>query len=399
MLRQWRSFRTLAFVLGVMAAPGAQAADVQGDLWAAAETGNTVEAYTDYLARFPKGRFAAQAKQRKAKLIELADAKAWRDAEQVGDIAAYEKYLVAYPAGKSAAPARGKLKLLRDTVAASEEKAVWEAAEASRDRATIQDYLKRYKSARFATQAKARLAALDRYDVMWKPGNRVKVCDICPELVTIPGGRFEMGNAQQESEQPVHSVAISTFAMGRAEVTQAQWVAVMGENPSRFVGCDDCPVERMSFDDVQDYLRELGKRTGVSFRLPSEAEWEYACRAGGQNAYCGSDDLSVIAWYDQNSAKKTHPVALKKPNGFGLHDMTGNVWEWVSDCMNPDFKGAPVDGSAWMAGDCKRRVQRGGAISSGANLLRPTYRTWDRTSLKVDYFYGFRVAVSQGPAY
>lgn len=355
MYQPWRSARVWVLLLGLGCGGGLYAADEHGELWIAAETANTVAAYDSYLARYPKGKFSALAKSR--------------------------------------------LKRLRDEELTAAEKGVWEVAEASRNRAQIQDYLKRYRTGRFTAQAKARLVTLDRYEKMWTAGNRTRLCDVCPELVAVPAGRFEMGNAAQESEQPVHEVSVEVFAIGRTEVTQAQWRAVMGSNPSHFADCDSCPVERMSFNDILDYLKELNKKTGFSFRLPSEAEWEYACRAGGTHVYCGGDDPDAIAWYDQNAMRKTHAVGSKKPNSFGLYDMTGNVWEWVADCMNPDYKGAPVDGSAWIQGDCRRRVQRGGAISSGASLLRPSYRTWEMTSLRVDYFYGFRVALSQGPAY
>jgi formylglycine-generating enzyme required for sulfatase activity len=122
------------------------------------------------------------------------------------------------------------------------------------------------------------------------------------------------------------------YEIGKYEVTQGQWKAVMGNNPSYFSKCgNNCPVEQVSWDDVQVFLQKLNAKTGKQYRLPSEAEWEYACKGGSDNEYCESDDLDAVAWYKYNSIDKTHAVGLKKPNGYGLYDMIGNVGEWSSD--------------------------------------------------------------------
>ena len=186
------------------------------------------------------------------------------------------------------------------------------------------------------------------------------------EMIRIPGGSFQMGsNAAEadEDEQPVHTVAIAPFWLGKYEVTQGQWQAVMGGNPSYHKDCGaDCPVEQVNWDEVQEFINRLNQQTGGNYRLPSEAEWEYACRSGGQDEkYCGGNDPEALAWYRDNSGGKTHPVGGKRANGLGLHDMSGNVWEWVSDCRNANYQGAPVDGSAWLSGDCRQRLERGGS--------------------------------------
>lgn len=193
-------------------------------------------------------------------------------------------------------------------------------------------------------------------------GKVFRDCNACPEMVVIPAGSFQMGsNGGKSDEKPVHRVDVPAFAIGKTEVTQAQWRAIMGSNPSRFSDCDDCPVERVNWHDAQDYLNRLSARTGQRYRLPSEAEWEYACRAGGQHEYCGGDSLDSLAWYDGNSNKRTQSVERKQANAWGLHDMSGNVWEWVQDCWNGSYNGAPADGSAWTDGDCGKRVLRGGS--------------------------------------
>ena len=202
-------------------------------------------------------------------------------------------------------------------------------------------------------------------------GKIFKDCADCPEMVVIPGGSFDMGsNKGEPNEMPVHHVTISrTFAIGKTEVTQGQWKALMGNNPSKFGNCgDNCPVEQVSWDDAQAFIEALNAKTGKKYRLPSEAEWEYACRAGAQQEYCGSDDLDSIGWYGGlakpagNSGKSTNPVATKQPNAWGLYDMSGNVWEWVEDDYHENYNGALADGSAWQ-GDGTMRVPRGGSWS------------------------------------
>ena len=211
-----------------------------------------------------------------------------------------------------------------------------------------------------------------------KPGKVFKDCTDCPEMVAIPAGNFEMGsNSDETNEKPVHRVTIGhAFAMGKTEVTQKQWRAVMGNNPGYFSNCDDdCPVERVSWNDAQDFLRKLGAKTGKTYRLPSEAEWEYACRAGGAQKYCGGNNADSVAWYDRNSKQKTHSVAAKQANAIGLYDMSGNVWEWVADCYHVSYDGAPADGSAWTSGCSEnRRVLRGGSWDSGSRGLRAAVR-------------------------
>src|SRR3989338_10514354 len=151
-------------------------------------------------------------------------------------------------------------------------------------------------------------------------------------MVFIKGGCFQMGDTfggGDTDEQPVHKVCVDDFHMGKYEVTQKEWVDVMGTNPSHFKGCDNCPVENVSWDDIQEYINKLNQKTGKKYRLPTEAEWEYAARSGGKNEkYAGGNNIDSVGWYDGNSGSKTHPVGQKQPNGLGLYDMIGNVLEW-----------------------------------------------------------------------
>ena len=219
------------------------------------------------------------------------------------------------------------------------------------------------------------------------------------EFVLIPAGEFEMGSPEDEEDRwdregPVHHVTIGkAFYMGRYEVTQKEWREVMGDNPSGFKG-DDMPVEMVSWNDVQEFIRKLNEKEGTDkYRLPSEAEWEYACRAGTTTRYSFGDSESRLgdyAWYDDNSGSKTHSVGKKKPNPYGLYDMHGNVWEWVQDKGHSDYDGAPTDGSAWESGDGANRVYRGGSWGHNAGYCRSAYRINCGPHYRNDYF-GFRL--------
>ncbi len=229
-------------------------------------------------------------------------------------------------------------------------------------------------------------------------GKTFKDCAACPEMVELPAGSFDMGaNNGKADEQPVHRVTIAkAFAIGKTEVTQEQWRAVMGNDPSYFTGCGDtCPVEQVSWDDAQAYIQKLNARTGKQYRLPSEAEWEYACRAGAQQEFCGSDNQDAVSWNGFNSGSflfnTPHPVAIKQANAFGLYDMSGNVWEWVADGYHDNYNGAPTDGSVWPDG--AMRVLRGGAWGVDPKYARATSRSKFGTNYR-HYSYGFRLAVT-----
>jgi formylglycine-generating enzyme required for sulfatase activity len=179
---------------------------------------------------------------------------------------------------------------------------------------------------------------------------------LIPEMVRIPGKNYEIG---------------------KFEVTQAEWRSVMGSNPSKFGKCgDDCPVERVSWDDIQSYLQILNAKTGKQYRLPTEDEWEFACYGGIQSTYCGGNDVEKVAWTDSKGNEQTHPVGQKQANGYGLYDMSGNVMEWTNGCWNED---------------CSRRVFRGGAWLYSPWDARVSYRIMFITSIR-NSSGGFRLA-------
>jgi formylglycine-generating enzyme required for sulfatase activity len=229
-------------------------------------------------------------------------------------------------------------------------------------------------------------------------GSAFRDCPDCPEMVVIPAGSFVMGSPDSEpgryaAEGPQHRVTIpQAFALGKTAVTQGQWRAIVGSNPSHFANCgDDCPVERVTWNGARYFIFRLNAKTGKTYRLPSEAEWEYACRAGGHQLYCGSDDSNAVAWNSRNSGESTHAVATKRANAWGLYDMNGNVWQWVEDCWHGSYLGAPTDGTAWASRQCEERVLRGGSWLSEPLYDRSAKRVRD-SGLFPDSEFGFRVA-------
>jgi formylglycine-generating enzyme required for sulfatase activity len=303
----------------------------------------------------------------------------------------------------------------------SDDRALWESVKDSRDVNEVRAYLEQFPRGLFAGVARARVAAFDKAEpqvAMAKPpqsssptpkppppsinaGTVFKDCEECPEMVVIPAGTFLMGSkadffaAEQpsEDEQPQHAVNIRSFALGKLEVTQEQWYSLMGNLPSKFNG-RTLPVEQVSWQDAQEFINKLNAKTDQKYRLPSEAEWEYAARAGSSADYFFGNDpnqLSRFAWFEGNSGNTTHPVGEKVANNFGLHDMHGNVWEWTQDCKSRNYAGAPVDGSASTTGDCSRRVARGGSWSYSPKGLRSANRSGYSSAFQSSSI-GFRLA-------
>ena len=209
----------------------------------------------------------------------------------------------------------------------------------------------------------------------------VSVGSVSFEMVYVEGGTFRMGATEEQGEDayddenPVHRVTLSSYLIGKHEVTQALWEAVMGSNPSENNQGGDYPVESVSWDDCQEFVKKLNARTGMRFRLSTEAEWEYAARGGNRSKgykYAGSDNLDEVGWYDGNSDYHTYPVGLKKPNELGLYDMSGNVWEWCQDWYGAYSSEAQTN----PAGPQSRgsRVLRGGSNWNNARYCRVSYR-------------------------
>ena len=330
-----------------------------------------------------------------------AEQEAWEIAKRRDTVASYQVYLNRYPSGRYAQTARDALEGLQPAPTPAPR--------------PVQQAVVQAASPTPPPPAQASL----------QPGQAFRDCNgaHCPEMVVIPAGSFVMGSGAAEQkkaqeagtpkelidrESPQHSVSVRSFALGKYEVTQGQWKAVMGSNPSEFKNCgDNCPVENVSWNDIQQYLAKLNGMTGMKYRLASEAEWEYAARAGCSTAFnvggqCRDKIEASEANFDGNytyngSAKgvyrqKTIEVGSFGANNWGLHNMHGNVWEWVEDVWHDNYAGAPTDGSAWKSGgDSSRRVLRGGAWISYPGNLRSAYRSRNSPDVR-DYDYGFRLA-------
>jgi formylglycine-generating enzyme required for sulfatase activity len=225
-------------------------------------------------------------------------------------------------------------------------------------------------------------------------GNATFVNSIGMSFVRIPAGEFRMGSHQGDSDEtPVHKVRISRpFYLGRYEVTQGQWQAVMGNNPSHFTGDPTLPVEQVSWEEVQGFVHTLNaKEGGTAYRLPTEAEWEYAARAGSRTPYSFGNDASMLgeyAWYGENAGGRTHPVGQHPPNAWGLYDMYGNVWEWVQDRYGPYDGEAVIDPQGPSEGSY--RVYRGGGWGTFAENCRSSDRNYDASNNRL-IGLGFRL--------
>lgn len=214
----------------------------------------------------------------------------------------------------------------------------------------------------------------------------------------VEGGTFRMGSIDSD-EKPVHSVTLNSYYIGETEVTQALWQAVMGSNPSYFKG-DNLPMEQVSWNDCQEFIRKLNQKTGKQFRLPTEAEWEYAARGGKKSRgykYAGSNTLRDVAWFglthnNGNSGDMTHSVKTKSPNELGLYNMSGNVWEWCSDWYGSYSRGSQTNPQGPSSGSS--RVLRGGSWHYSAWYCRVSYRFSGDPDCKYNYF-GFRLCLSE----
>lgn len=250
------------------------------------------------------------------------------------------------------------------------------------------------------------------------PQNQIKL----PEMVTIPAGEFWMGSADDDNrarinEKPRHKVEITSFSLGKYEITKAEFSAFVNDSGHQASGCniwkvsewiedseknwqnpgfnqsDSDPVTCVSYYDAIAYIHWLKNKTGLNYRLPTESEWEYAARAGTTgDFYWGLDPSVDYAWYANNSQSKTHPVGEKKPNGFGLYDTAGNVREFIQDCSENDYKQGPNNELSKISTDCSAHVLRGGSWSSRLENLRSAYRDWNNSEIRYNGV-GFRIAL------
>lgn len=447
----WFDIRPRQVSIPSVEAPGAGEPSAAGEVVDAddlafqqAEMVNTEQAYSVYLKSHPSGKHAGESQSRIDSFRQAAqspaavtaqqapvprqtatapaafaphspsaktgretdaareDNTAWLQAEMVNSKQSYGTYLRLYPSGSHAADAKAKMAALdeqeaRNARALAEEDAkrddqAFQLAENTRTPDAYKAYLIANPAGRHAAAAKAKITAFEERAAF---DERVKVAlnALSMRMVNIPGGSFQMGSDKSGDEKPAHTAALSAFQMSETEVTQAQYQAVMGENPSFFKSTGNNPVERVSWFDAISFCNKLSDRaklppcyntaTGAcdfsksGFRLPTEAEWEYACRAEtGGDYYTGNNpaDLARAGWYADNSAEKTHFVGQKAPNVWRLFDMHGNVWEWCQDWYGKDFYANSPKLNPAGPSSGSERVLRGGSWIDNAGSCKSSKR-------------------------
>ncbi|NEV63344.1 formylglycine-generating enzyme family protein [Thiorhodococcus minor] len=308
----------------------------------------------------------------------------WESIKDTSSPSELEAYLSAYPEGRFRRLAEIRLSVLRAGDAAGSEPAAPSTAQVQRGG----------RESRPGARKGPELGA----------GSRIQDCDSCPELVVVPAGDFTMGSDQgRPEERPPHPVELAKpFAIGVYEVTVEEWDACLREG-----ACDlapnsrtdaTLPMSNVSWDDARQYLDWLSRKTGKEYRLPSEAEWEYAASGGTKTRFwwgeeVGENKASCDDCGSQWDGESPAPVGSFEPNPFGLYDIHGNLWEWTQDCVNRSYQGAPSDGTAWLRGDCLGRMLRGGAWNLDADYMRTTRRHNYDHDVRY-YLHGFRVVRS-----
>ncbi len=391
--------------------------------WATAEQRDTIAGYEDYLEAWPEGLHASKAKERIAEMKAAAEARRkdaaerarqdqadWENAARSNTVPAYEGYMSKHPAGKFVSEAQTRIDRLKADQA---DEAAWQAAKTANRADSYQQYLTSFPQGKYAAQA---IAALEQL----RPavGREFSDCANCPAMVTLASGNAELGAGETEAdarpnEKPKRPVTFTDmFAMSVKEVTFSEYDACVadggcGGRPSdNGWGRGSRPVINVSWDDAQKYTAWLSKKSGFSYSLPSEAQWEYAARGGDTGVYIGGSTAAICAFANgagketglrfansdctDMSSDRTLPAGSLSANKFGLRDMIGNVGEWTLDCNTLNLKDAPTDGRADQRGSCNQRVVRGGSWFSGPADLRYAARLMQRRGDSND-FTGFRV--------
>jgi serine/threonine-protein kinase len=391
--------------------------------WATAEGRNTIAGYEDYLAAWPEGLHASKARERIAEMKAAAEAarkdaaeraaqeaRDWQTAAQANTVQSYQAYLAKHSGGPNAPEAQARIDRMQ---ASATETAAWNVAKTANTASAYQSYLSSYPQGTYAAQAMAAIEALRP-----SPGRTFRDCVGCPEMVSLPTGTASLGATENESgalpnEKPQRPVTFAnSFAIGVTEVTFAEYDACVaaggctGRPSDNGWGRGNRPVINVSWEDAQGYASWLSSKTGHSYGLPTEAQWEYAARAGDKNALLGGSPAAICAFANGAGAEsglkwansacsdpvadRTMPTGRLGANKFGVKDAIGNVAEWTQDCNTLNLRDAPTDGSADSRGSCNQRVVRGGSWFSGPENLRYASRLMQRRGDSND-FTGFRV--------
>ncbi len=391
--------------------------------WQQTQDRNTLAAYEDYLEAWPEGLYASQAREKIAELKAAAEARAkdaaeraaqeagdWEDAARENTIESYERYLAKHPAGRNSEEARRRIEALQQAAA---DEAAWAEAKASGRASSYEQYLASFPQGAHVAEA---IAALEQLKPA--PGRTFRDCNGCPLMVSLPSGTAQLGAAPDDgtarpNEGPKRPVTFpNLFAIGVTEITFADWEICVSEGGCPTIGRDNGwgrdqrPVINVSWDNAMQYASWLSKKSGFAYSLPSEAEWEYAARAGDARTWPGGSPAALCAiangaaaesglqWANPEctdpASDRTLPAGTLVANAFGVRDMIGNVGEWTLDCNTLNLRDAPTDGGADQRGSCNQRVVRGGSWFSGPADLRYTARLMQRRGDNND-FTGFRL--------
>ena len=422
---------------------GRHADDAQAEIdvydnkaWATAEQRNTLAGYEDYLEAWPEGLHADKARERIAEIKAKAEARAkdaaeraaldkthWEAAARDNTVESYTRYLTQQPTGKYVDEAQKRIAQIKteqaSAAAKAADEAAWNAAKSANTTNAYQQYLSSFPQGAYAAQA---IAAMD--NLRPAAGKTFKDCNGCPEMVSLPAGTASLGAGDNETgarpnEKPQRPVTFADmFAISVKEVTFDEYAACVraggcsGQPSDNGWGRGNRPVINVSWDDAQKYVSWLSLTSGKPYALPTEAQWEYAARAGDSNPLVGGSAAALCAFANGASqesglkwansacsdpaADRTLPTGLLSANKFGVKDMIGNVAEWTQDCNTLNLRDAPTDGSADARGSCNQRVVRGGSWFSGPADLRYAARLMQRRGDSND-FTGFRVIRKTGP--
>ncbi|MBU2969659.1 formylglycine-generating enzyme family protein [Pseudoalteromonas sp. C2R02] len=383
-----------------------RADEIIHDKWTAAKVENSEFVYKNYIEKNPQSPYLKQAKDNLNQLITDKKAKfnqeddtVWQQAKLTNTEAAYKNYLLKIKQGKYVKQAQDKLSnliLTRKNKAIESDTKAWELASKNDTEQSYRDYLQNQVQGEYIAQASEKMAKLEN--------KRTFLHSFDVQFITIPSGDFMMGVKNISSyEVPVHKVKVATFKLMATEVTFALWQACYQDKaclhkPKGFINSKNKPVVNISWNEItKQFIPWFNKKTGRKYRLPSEAEWEYAARAGSYDKYTWGDRINCsqarFGYYSNQCEKQKYPDDVKTypKNSFGLYDMHGNVKELVQDCWNDNFKNAPNDGSAWLTGRCRKAVLKDGSYKSKQSQLRLGVRYRHDKNARFDDD-GFRLA-------
>ncbi|MCU0392891.1 MAG: formylglycine-generating enzyme family protein [Thermoflexibacter sp.] len=370
----------------------------------------SIEALQKHIEEYQiyQGQTIAKAKQKLENLLYQERLQSsWKNAQEADQIPIYQDFITEFPKEKEL------ISIAQQRIAQLEEEVNWKD-KTNKISEILDSYLQEYPKGIYLNSIKSITK------IIKAPPPLLVIplsSHVYLEMIYVEGGTFEMGYKEgrdgeyseyMKRSQPLHFVTLDSFYIGKFTVTQEQYQVIMGKNPSRFKG-EKLPVEQVSWEDTQDFIKKLNGKTGKKFRLPTEAEWEYAARGGNQSQgfmYAGSNNINEVAWYSGNSGNETYEVGLKKPNELGIYDMSGNLWEWCEDYWDEKFyeKIKALSSGEGLGdrryGGAKNPVNknkadyyvlRGGSWNNDSSYCRLAYR--NRLSNGRSYIYGFRVCL------